>query len=54
MGNQTQKIAFNVATMMATPYRTDVIQDKYFVAQTYEQLYESLPQIKQTLAQLIM
>ena len=38
---------FDVDKMLDTPYRKDIMQDKYFIADSYEQLYESLPEIKE-------
>lgn len=43
------KIDFDVETMMNTPYRTDIMQDKYFVVDSFDQLYHSLPEIKEHL-----
>ncbi len=44
--NKTQKMDFDVKTMLNTPYRTDIIQDKYFVVDSFDQLYHSLPEIR--------
>ena len=49
--NQTQKHPFEIDTIMNTPYRTDIIQDKYFVIQSFEQLYQSIPMIEEKLAE---
>ena len=53
MSEQTTKKPFNVAGMLATPYRNDVMQDTYFVIESYEQLYESIPDIKRHLDNLL-
>ena len=45
------KIDFDIATMMNTPYRNDIIQDKYFVIEDYGQLYSSIPEIRTLLAE---
>lgn len=37
---------FNVPVIMQTDFRKDVFQDRYFVIESYEQLYSSIPQIK--------
>jgi phenylalanine-4-hydroxylase len=43
---QTELIEFDVETMLSTPYRTDIVQEKYFVTESFDQLYHSLPEIK--------
>lgn len=40
------KYPFDVAQMMNTPYRKDIFQDRYFVIDSYEQLYHAIPQIE--------
>ncbi len=42
----TQKFEFNVGQILDTDFRTDILQDKYFVIDSYEQLYESIPELK--------
>jgi phenylalanine-4-hydroxylase len=37
---------FNVPVIMQTDFRKDVFQDRYFVIESYEQLYSSIPEIK--------
>lgn len=39
------KSSFNLECMLQTGYRTDVLQDKYFVISSFNQLYEALPTI---------
>jgi phenylalanine-4-hydroxylase len=51
---QTKHLPFHVETIMNTPYRTDVLQDKYFVIDSFEQLYHSLPDIEAFLSQRIV
>lgn len=46
----TTKLPFDVEMIIDTPYRTDIIQDKYFVIDSFEQLYSSLPQIERSVA----
>jgi phenylalanine-4-hydroxylase len=38
---------------MMTSYRKDHFQDKYWVIDSYEQLFESLPEIEQVLEELL-
>ena len=49
LSNQSIKLNFDVATIFNTDYRTDVIQEKYFVIESFEQLYNSLPEIRSLL-----
>jgi phenylalanine-4-hydroxylase len=44
--------SYEVAKLFATPYYKDHIQDKYFVVQSFEELYNSLPTIKTHLQQV--
>ena len=44
-GNQSEKLPFDIHRMMHTHYRTDVVQDKYFVIESFEQLLQALPHI---------
>jgi phenylalanine-4-hydroxylase len=37
--------AFDVQDIFDNPFRTDQLQDKYFAIDSFEQLYQSLPQI---------
>lgn len=45
----TTKYDFNVKQIFDTDFRTDILQDKYFVIDSYEQLYESIPEIREQL-----
>lgn len=47
------KYDFDVRTIIHTPYRKDVFQDRYFVIESYEQLYQSIPEIKALLAEMV-
>lgn len=53
LSNQPPKYDFDVRTIANTPYRKDVFQDRYFVIQSYEQLYNSIPEIKEVLAEMV-
>jgi phenylalanine-4-hydroxylase len=44
---------FDVATIASTPYRKDVFQDRYFVIDSYEQLYNAIPEIRQTIQAMV-
>jgi len=45
----TSKINFDIDLVLDTPYRTDVIQDKYFVIKSFEHLYSSIQNIESCL-----
>ncbi|WP_245986354.1 phenylalanine 4-monooxygenase [Marinoscillum furvescens] len=53
LSEEPPKHAFDVRTIANTSYRKDVFQDRYFVIESYEQLYESLPEIKAVLAEMV-
>ena len=44
---------FDVVQMANTPYRKDVFQTEYFITESYEQLYQSIPLIKEVLAEMV-
>jgi phenylalanine-4-hydroxylase len=44
---------FNVQKMLDTPYRKDVFKTQYFITQSYEQLYHSIPEVKQLLSEAV-
>jgi len=45
---------YNVEKIMRTPYWKDKFQDKYFIINNYEELFESLPEIEQVLEKMIV
>lgn len=47
--SSVKRIPFDVRTVLTTPYRNDQIQNLYFVIDSYEQLYNSLDDIKKEL-----
>lgn len=46
-----QRIPYDVKTIFQTPYIKDKFQEQYFVIDSYEQLYKSIPEIKTVLEQ---
>lgn len=46
-------IDFDILTIFNTDYRTDIIQEKYFVIESFEQLYKSLPEIELALQKVL-
>ncbi len=47
LSNEPEHFEFDVDQILDTPYRKDMMQNKYFIIDSYEQLYESLPVIKE-------
>lgn len=47
------RVPFNVREMFDTPYIKEKYQDKYFVIDSYEQLFGSIPAIEETLEEEI-
>lgn len=45
------KFPFDVRTLLNTPYHIDRYQDHYFVINSYEQLYRSVPDIEEILSE---
>ena len=50
LSNEPKQLTYDVEKILDTPYRKDVFQTTYFVIESYEQLYQSLPQIKELIA----
>ncbi len=44
---------YNVRDIMATPYRNDIMQDTYFIVDSFEQLYHSLDEVRVVLAEMM-
>ena len=53
MDKKALLIEFDVDLILNTDFRTDVIQDKYFVIESFEQLYNSLPEIERQLQKVL-
>ena len=53
LSNASEKIEFDVEKMLSTDFRTDILQDKYFVIDSFDQLYDALPEIKKTLEKML-
>ena len=49
LSNEPPKHVFSVEHMLDTAYRKDMFQTEYFVIESYEQLYNSIPEIKELL-----
>jgi phenylalanine-4-hydroxylase len=46
LSDQAKRIDFDVETIFNTDFRTDVLQNTYFVIESFEQLYNSLSEIE--------
>ncbi|WP_258105631.1 phenylalanine 4-monooxygenase [Marinoscillum sp. MHG1-6] len=44
---------FDVQQIIDTPYRKDVFQTDYFIIESYDQLYHSIPEVKRLLKQAL-
>lgn len=49
LSNEPQHFEYDVKRIMQTAYWKDKFQDKYFIIESYEQLYNSLPEIEKVL-----
>ena len=54
MGAEPEKIPFDVAEIFSSTFRMDIFQEKYFVIQSYEQLYLSINEIEFQLGKFLM
>jgi phenylalanine-4-hydroxylase len=46
LNGMAKKLSFNIQTIFETDYRTDVFQETYFIIDSFDQLYQSLPTIE--------
>jgi phenylalanine-4-hydroxylase len=49
LGDEPARYAFDVEKIMLTDYYIDHFQDKYFVIQSYKQLFDALPEVERVL-----
>jgi phenylalanine-4-hydroxylase len=52
--NIPKRLPYDVATLLKTPYIIDHFQEQYFVIESYEQLFHSVPEIEATLEGLLV
>lgn len=50
LSDKPKHFEFNADQILNTPFRKDVFQDRYFIIESYNQLYQSLPEIKRLIA----
>lgn len=53
LGTTPEHFAFDLDKILGTPYIKDKFQRQYFIAESYQQLYNSLPQLKERIAQTV-
>ncbi len=53
LSDQPELRTYDVARMLDTPYRKDIFQPIYYIVDSYEALYASIPQIEEELAKRI-
>ncbi|MCH7401945.1 phenylalanine 4-monooxygenase [Belliella kenyensis] len=53
LSDEPSHFDYDVRKIMNTPYWKDKFQDKYFIIESYEQLYESLPEIASVLEEMV-
>jgi phenylalanine-4-hydroxylase len=51
LSNTARHFSFDVETIMRTEFRTDVFQEKYFIIDSMEALFASLPEVEAVLEQ---
>ncbi len=51
--NDSVKTPFNIHEMLATPYRIDTLQPRFFVIESFEQLCSAIPDIDAELSNII-
>ena len=47
LSNEPEHHEYDVDHILDTPYRKDKMQERYFIIDSYEQLYQSIPEIKE-------
>lgn len=52
LSNKSKKFDFDIQKVFNTDFRTDILQDKYFVIDSFEQLLASVPQIEKAVEEL--
>ncbi len=53
LNNDSEKVAFNIKKMLMTPYRIDTLQPQYFIIDSFEHLYSSIPDIDKELTNIL-
>jgi phenylalanine-4-hydroxylase len=51
MTGDCERRDYDIAAIISTPYRNDIIQDTYYIIDSFDQLYRSLPDVRQLIEQ---
>lgn len=54
LSNSVKKFDFDISKLFATDFRTDILQDKYFVIDSFDQLLAAVPAIEETVEELAL
>jgi phenylalanine-4-hydroxylase len=54
LGNSVKKFDFNIEKLFDTNFRTDILQDKYFVIDSFDQLLAAVPKIEEAVEELAL
>ncbi len=49
LGDKPKHLNYDVKQILSTPYRKDIFQDRYFIINSYEELYASVDEIRDQL-----
>ena len=52
LSNKSQKFDFDIERVFNTDFRTDILQDKYFVIDSFDQLLAVVPQIEKAIEEI--
>jgi phenylalanine-4-hydroxylase len=53
LSNESDKLYFDVKKIFNTDFRTDILQNTYFIIESFEQLYNSLSEIEMELQKML-
>ncbi len=53
LSNRSKKHDFDIRKIMHTGFRNDIIQDNYFVVESYQQLFQSLPEMDSVVQEVV-
>ena len=54
LSDKAKRYPFNVSQIMHTDYRKDVFQSQYWIVNSYEQLFQSIPEIEKVLNEMVL
>lgn len=53
LSTRPQHLAFKVADVLHTDFHKDKMQDKYFIVQSFEELYHCLPELERQIGEMV-